>query len=231
MISLSKIPYIHRIYMVLANPTYQTCLALEKLTSVPCDNSILCCIYLLFTNYQVQFKFPVLNGSKFTNYQVQFSVPVLNSSKARMYCSTSHEQPCHDVQAILSRRAGNPVTTCSCHDVPAFLSQRAGNPVTTCREPCHDVPAILSQRASVTVTTCRQPCHDVQATLSRRAGNPVTTCRQPCRAKRNITRVDPSRTCMVFMRYFWQGNNQIYGHILCTYKDLATLNICTHIIL
>ena len=159
--------------MVLANPTYQTCLALEKLTSVPCDNSILCCIYLLFTNYQVQFKFPVLNGSKFTNYQVQFSVPVLNSSKARMYCSTSHEQPCHDVQAILSRRAGNPVTTCSCHDVPAFLSQRAGNPVTTCREPCHDVPAILSQRASVTVTTCRQPCHDVQATLSRRAGNPV----------------------------------------------------------
>jgi hypothetical protein len=151
MISLSKIPYIHRIYMVLANPTYQTCLALEKLTSVPCDNSILCCIYLLFTNYQVQFKFPVLNGSKFTNYQVQFSVPVLNSSKARMYCSTSHEQPCHDVQAILSRRAGNPVTTCSCHDVPAFLSQRAGNPV----------------------TTCRQPCHDVQATLSRRAGNPV----------------------------------------------------------
>ena len=153
--------------MVLANPTYQTCLALEKLTSVPCDNSILCCIYLLFTNYQVQFKFPVLNGSKFTNYQVQFSVPVLNSSKARMYCSTSHEQPCHDVQAILSRRAGNP----------------------------------------------------------------VTTCRQPCRAKRNITRVDPSRTCMVFMRYFWQGNNQIYGHILCTYKDLATLNICTHIIL
>jgi hypothetical protein len=27
----------------------------------------------------------------------------------------------------------------------------------------------------------------------------------------------------VYIRYFWQGNNQIWGHIRCIYRFLATL--------
>ena len=37
----------------------------------------------------------------------------------------------------------------------------------------------------------------------------------------NIARVGQNHIYTVFLRYFWQGNHQIYGHIRCIYTVLA----------
>jgi len=36
-----------------------------------------------------------------------------------------------------------------------------------------------------------------------------------------IRRVGQNHICTVFIRYFWQGNHQIYDHIRCIYTVLA----------
>jgi len=36
-----------------------------------------------------------------------------------------------------------------------------------------------------------------------------------------IFRVGQNHICTVYIRYFWQGNHQIYGHIRCIYLVLA----------
>ena len=39
-----------------------------------------------------------------------------------------------------------------------------------------------------------------------------------------IPRVGQNHTCTVYVRYFWQGNYQIYGHVRCVYTMLANPN-------
>ena len=36
-----------------------------------------------------------------------------------------------------------------------------------------------------------------------------------------IYRVDQNHIYTIYIRYFWQGNHQIYGHIRCIYTDLV----------
>jgi hypothetical protein len=36
-----------------------------------------------------------------------------------------------------------------------------------------------------------------------------------------VVRVGQNHICTVYIRYFWQGNHQIYGHIRCIYTVLA----------
>ena len=36
-----------------------------------------------------------------------------------------------------------------------------------------------------------------------------------------MVRVGQNHMYMVYIRYFWQGNHQIYGHIRCIYTVLA----------
>jgi len=42
-----------------------------------------------------------------------------------------------------------------------------------------------------------------------------------CSTKLHIHRVGQNHIYMVYIRYFWQGNHQIYGHIRCIYTVLA----------
>jgi hypothetical protein len=42
-----------------------------------------------------------------------------------------------------------------------------------------------------------------------------------CPLSRLISRVGQNHIYTVFVRYFWQGNHQIYGHIQCIYTILA----------
>jgi hypothetical protein len=39
-----------------------------------------------------------------------------------------------------------------------------------------------------------------------------------------MSRVGQNHIYTVFIRYFWQGNHQIYGHIRCIYTVLANPN-------
>jgi len=55
--------------------------------------------------------------------------------------------------------------------------------------------------------------HAVQTMLSR-----LTVC---ARNKHLITRVGQNHIYTEYIRYFWQGNHQIYGHIRCIYTVLA----------
>jgi hypothetical protein len=77
----------------------------------------------------------------------------------------------------------------------------------------------------------------------------LTLCRAPqaasswcrCRAiphNGHIRRVGQNHIYTVYIRYFWQGNYQIYGHIRCMYTVLAnpthtfcTCCICSHALL
>jgi len=39
-----------------------------------------------------------------------------------------------------------------------------------------------------------------------------------------IARVGQNHIYAVYIRYFWHGNHQIYGHIRCIYTVLTNLN-------
>ena len=39
----------------------------------------------------------------------------------------------------------------------------------------------------------------------------------------HVCRVNQNHTYTVYIRYFWQGHHQIYGHIQCIYTVLANL--------
>jgi len=39
-----------------------------------------------------------------------------------------------------------------------------------------------------------------------------------------MLRVSQNHICKVYIRFFWQGNHQIYGHIRCIYTVLANPN-------
>ena len=50
----------------------------------------------------------------------------------------------------------------------------------------------------------------------------------PCQ-KYRIYRVGQNHICMVYIRYCWQGNYKIYGHIRCLYTVLANPMYIWHI--
>jgi hypothetical protein len=61
---------------------------------------------------------------------------------------------------------------------------------------------------------------------SKENGTGLDTCRSSSyafasAAAAHLNRVGQNHTYTVYVRYFWQGNHQIYGHIRCTYTVLA----------
>jgi len=51
--------------------------------------------------------------------------------------------------------------------------------------------------------------------------------RQRAPLSRYVSRLGQNHVCTVYIRYFLQGNHQIYGHIRCIYTVLAN-PICKH---
>jgi len=43
-----------------------------------------------------------------------------------------------------------------------------------------------------------------------------------------VVRVDQNHIYTMYIRYYWQGNHQIYGHIRCIYTVLANPNCHAH---
>jgi hypothetical protein len=64
---------------------------------------------------------------------------------------------------------------------------------------------------------------------------------QPCVGRMRHLKLGVAKTMhtyvfMVYVRYFWQGNHQIYGHIQCTYTVQAnptcsSLQVCTNLLM
>jgi hypothetical protein len=47
----------------------------------------------------------------------------------------------------------------------------------------------------------------------------------------HMCRVGQNHIYTVYIRYVWQGNHQIYGHIRCIYTVLANpMHMCTHVL-
>jgi hypothetical protein len=56
---------------------------------------------------------------------------------------------------------------------------------------------------------------------SQKVGPAWAGTRRHCSLNCNICRVGQNHIYTVYIRYFWQGNHQIYGHIRCIYTVLA----------
>jgi len=67
----------------------------------------------------------------------------------------------------------------------------------------------------------------MRARVLRKARACGTTCTKVTWLFSTISRVGQNHIYTVHIRYFWQGNHQIYGHIRCIYTVLANPNYIT----